>query len=131
MSLVEAMFGAFILAVGILGMASVMTQAEHLSRHSDQTRTAFLAAQERLEDLREYARLNFDRLEENFDGVGFGVDGLSPALGDADGLHGLIEIDEAVPLDPDSRLLDVTITVAFAGVAGNREISMETRLAPR
>ncbi len=131
MSLIEAMAGAFVLVVAILGMASLLTQSEQLTRHAKQTRNAYSAAQERMEDLREYARLNFDRLEDNYDGVGFEVDGLTSLAGDLDGLPGLIEVVKSDPNDLDSRLLDVTVSVMFTGVSGVRTVDVQTRLAPR
>jgi hypothetical protein len=131
MSLVEAMAGAFVLSVGILGMASLLTQSQQLTRHAEQTHVAFVAAQERLEDLREYSRLNFDRVRDNFDGVGFDVMGLTAVGEDPDGLPGMIRIEPVDPNDPTSRLLDVAIDVEFEGVSGARVVTMETRLAPR
>ncbi len=129
-TLMEVMFAGFVLSIGVLGLLSLVTVGQGLSRESWETTVAKTAVVNKLEEIKEFAETDFYEVRTSFDGVAgrFDVEELNPLEGDEDPRNGRIHVREAVPGDP--NLLDVEVLVRWSGVGGRRDVTYRTRLSP-
>jgi hypothetical protein len=115
--------GSIVLAIALVGLLSAIF---HIYRLNEAARENDLALQGATEMMERLMAEDVATAFASFNGTGFNVSGLSEISGDADGMVGLVTIDNTNP-----DLLSATVRVEWRGRSGNRAIELATRLIDR
>lgn len=134
-SSIEVMFCLTFFSIAFLGAASSTVSFSKMRKLNAETQTAVAAAKNQMETIRGttfaqiLATYNNADFQVDLDGVN-GYD-LAAQTGDADGQSGNVTITQVGPVSDPGSLLQVTVTVAWRGVAGNRQIQLMELVANR
>jgi len=153
-TLLELMFALVLLAVGVVSFMLALSSSMRLATASREKDLAVSGARRIIEEMRSSA--SFSSIFSTYDDHDFDVEGLKPRPGDADGHVGKVTIansgselhedvtdaDFGLPRDlngdgstdsndhsGDYKILPVTVTIEWAGVAGDARFELKVLLA--
>lgn len=123
-TILEVLIAAMVLAIALFGLVGAFAHCAWLNANSKETTLAINGARKQMDTVR---AAYFQTIMNSYDPPddGFAVEGLTPRVGDPDGLPGRITLAQA------GGVITVTILVEWRGVAGDRTVTLVSNVVNR